>query len=93
MGNWEMDLSQHAEVNKKGRVVQAKVNSEFLEPFWVKIRQAARRKRGAEPIFLCLDHASAHCSVVTVKFPDVAQVYENLSLPDCNAQLLWWGGS
>ena len=55
-------------MNKKGEVVQAKLDSEFLKHFWIKIRQAARRKWGAGPLFLCLDRASVHRSVVTVKF-------------------------
>ena len=49
-------------------MVPAKVDSEFLKPFWIKIRQAARMKWGAGPLFLCLDRASAHRSKMTIKF-------------------------
>lgn len=72
IGNYEMDWSEHTKVIKtgarKGEVVAAKVDSEFLKPFWIKIHTAARRKWPRGPVFICLDRASAHRSKVTVEF-------------------------
>jgi len=48
IGNYEMDWSEHTKVIKtgarKGEVVAAKVDSEFLKPFWIKIHTGFHHK-------------------------------------------------
>ena len=66
----ELDWSEQTKVLKsgprKGQVVPAGIDSEFLKPFWPKIHKLAIKVLGPGPVYLMLDRAPAHRSQVTI---------------------------
>jgi hypothetical protein len=68
IGIYELDWSKYFTTDKKGVKRKGRVDSQFLKPFWIKIRAAALKKLGAGPIVIWFDRTSCHTSAATRGF-------------------------